>query len=108
MATVRPITQTQLASDMERQALASVVRSRAGEALAALHAAAEERKVLAHAEFEQTERDTLADVDELAAALHGFAAWAISTQSHPAPATIHSRLKAAAFSIANLITRIGK
>ena len=75
-----------------QEALAASVRECAEAAVRALHAASKDRQAIHAIEWKQTERDTLADIDEIADALQGFAAWVTSGAGYPNPARALDRL----------------
>jgi hypothetical protein len=69
--------------DATTEVLALRVCAAAEAAAKSLHAAAGDRKLIHEKESDETERDTLWDIDEVADALHGFASWASGAAPHP-------------------------
>lgn len=74
------------------EALAGRVREAAERAMTAFKAAADDRRQIHQAEWDSREFDTLGKVEEVADALHGFAAWILSGSPHPQPAVLLAKL----------------
>jgi hypothetical protein len=85
--------QTIPARTARSEALAMRVRTAAHDAIASLHAARDDRDRVHAAEWGQSERDTLGDIDVVADALHGIAGWVLSATTHPDQLDVVSRLE---------------
>lgn len=65
------------------EVLAGHVRAAADASIRAIRAAKNDRQFISDLEWDQTDRDTLWDIDAVADTLHGFASWVLSGVPHP-------------------------
>lgn len=75
------------------EALAARVDAAADASMAAYHAAADDRRRIHESEWDQPERDTLWDIEEVADALHGYASWVTGGSRHPRPLVVQAALE---------------
>ena len=80
------------------EVLAARVRVADEAAVAAFHAADDDRRRVQELEWGKSNHDTLADIEEIADTLHGFASWVLSGSSHPQPEHVKATLIRLAFS----------
>ncbi len=74
-------------------ALAAGVSSASEAAVVALHAATDDRRFIHEQEWGQSAHDTLADIDEFADTLQGFASWVVGGKPHQQPARVLNILR---------------